>query len=886
MKARFLPWPAGTFRRLAREESGVALMMTLAVFLLLYILCCGVYATGEIIRQKQELQNACDAAAYSAAVVQADALSRMAVVNRAMAWSYIQLSREQMDYIVFSWLKLTCERFHDDYTNKVAPGGITDKRHYQFEDWKFGIFGFNDRHGWHDNAYYCGVTTPSARKDDHVSLNWRTGLAEAVAVKEIEESLERIGGNGWKEGMEKGMEDLKEAIGAMNLALWGINDNMHQSIKETVQYVLYQNLPKDADGNVREDLAQDYHWTLSGGMGNGPEAYAANGLAPLAESDSSGSYFDAMYNTEEDEIKFLTMADGIPGGAGDAPGWMKGRPVLLSDYFGIGAHPVEPDGSPNRYLAGGLDQWYVRGTDEEAASGELSVEKGVRDPPAGIQRVYKHSNRDEGKTLGVYHRPNHVFQLGLNAEGLDLKGITETFNSFADPSKLIQKAIDDLAQAVYKKVYRFYRNLGFSRRRSRRWANAQADLIRASGNMSPGELTGVYGDIGGMLGQLTGGGLGQLMNALKTIANGDIPPSNEHSLARYPDQCHNVSERTGLVSQYEWASAYWFCPWVCIPPFIDTDFPHIPIPVSAILGCEHHGYDNWLVTQLKVILEDFGATRNDYESCFINFDPTVDKNKNTLLRGYARIYGDDKDIWNETGYIGAVACPWVLRESFFAGDGTILVGLARKQRNPFLGLLAKGASVDRPSLYEPFSPQPGADRFLVAFSAARAAWAPRPEDAATGMETVNDGHAPGKYDIRFDAATDELPIVDNEFKPARMGCVCGNRETQERLLRMWNLSQTDWDATLLPLRHAFCGYLPRYDSTVNAGLPFVWDYRDTEINAVVGLAGRLGMLEWGCMGEASSRMSSDDILAVPEATEEDSGARGSLYEMLLYRRLL
>ena len=71
--------------RLRREESGVALMLTLSVVLLLYVLCAGVYAVGETARQKIEIQNACDAAAYSAALVEADGLSRMAMVNRALA---------------------------------------------------------------------------------------------------------------------------------------------------------------------------------------------------------------------------------------------------------------------------------------------------------------------------------------------------------------------------------------------------------------------------------------------------------------------------------------------------------------------------------------------------------------------------------------------------------------------------------------------------------------------------------------------------------------------------------------------------------------------------------------------------------------------------------
>ena len=102
--------------RLRQEESGVALMMTLSIFMLLFVLCAGVYSIGETVRQKVELQNACDSAAYSAALVQADGLSRMAMVNRAMSWTYVQLTNMQIDYITYKWLQLVRRRFEDDKT--------------------------------------------------------------------------------------------------------------------------------------------------------------------------------------------------------------------------------------------------------------------------------------------------------------------------------------------------------------------------------------------------------------------------------------------------------------------------------------------------------------------------------------------------------------------------------------------------------------------------------------------------------------------------------------------------------------------------------------------------------------------------------------------------
>ena len=78
-------------KELAKGTSGAALAVTLSFVMPIYLMVIGIYGVGEVVRNKIELQNAADAAAYSAAVVQADYLSRMATVNKAMAWTYVDL---------------------------------------------------------------------------------------------------------------------------------------------------------------------------------------------------------------------------------------------------------------------------------------------------------------------------------------------------------------------------------------------------------------------------------------------------------------------------------------------------------------------------------------------------------------------------------------------------------------------------------------------------------------------------------------------------------------------------------------------------------------------------------------------------------------------------
>ena len=110
----------GRLCSLRRDEEGFVVAVTLAIFLFLFVLCASIYAVGETVRTKIKLQNACDAAAYSAAVVQADGLSRMATINRAMSWTYAHMTNMQMDYITYRWLRLTEKRFREDHENAKA----------------------------------------------------------------------------------------------------------------------------------------------------------------------------------------------------------------------------------------------------------------------------------------------------------------------------------------------------------------------------------------------------------------------------------------------------------------------------------------------------------------------------------------------------------------------------------------------------------------------------------------------------------------------------------------------------------------------------------------------------------------------------------------------
>ena len=100
-------------KALFRNEEGFAIAVTILVWPLMLLAVSGIFVTGESIRRKMVLQNAADAAVHAGAMVQADTLSRIAVINRMMAWTYLQANKMEMDYTVANWALLADEVMED-----------------------------------------------------------------------------------------------------------------------------------------------------------------------------------------------------------------------------------------------------------------------------------------------------------------------------------------------------------------------------------------------------------------------------------------------------------------------------------------------------------------------------------------------------------------------------------------------------------------------------------------------------------------------------------------------------------------------------------------------------------------------------------------------------
>lgn len=346
-------------RAFARDTRGYAVMSTLAIFLFLFVLCAAVYAIGETIRERVKMQNACDAAAYSAAVVQADGLSRMACINRAMSWTYVQMTNRQMDYITYRWLKLTSKRFGEDAENaehyaehmtiavdrqlgwwallEAAVSAIVDilcefpcdtgnhaKSHRGLSWW------CGQEHG--DKLLeYNGISLPEVTTQESMQkfLSW---------FKFIDDGDPGDPG-AWGRTLGELIDYDKSNIKHMNAALRNVNSKMAVSMRETAQNVLKTSL-KDSRLNAADALS-DYYVTLRIPLAKDP--YELDSDEHL--DGRVNSFFSPLRNTEADERLFLQMNLKTADRTADKP---------LSACF-----PVLLVG--NSSTAYGLDQWFVRG---------------------------------------------------------------------------------------------------------------------------------------------------------------------------------------------------------------------------------------------------------------------------------------------------------------------------------------------------------------------------------------------------------------------------------------------------------------------------------------------------------------------------------------------
>lgn len=356
-------------KALRDDDSGAALFITLGVFLFLYMIVAGIYAIGETIHQRMELQNATDAAAYSAAVVQADCLSRMAVVNRAMAWTYIQMTNRQMDYITSKWLDYTVKQYEKDrdackdfYKHTLIIDCPNKPQHC-------------DKHkNENGKGWWCGapkdiiikdLVCPTGVEPDAVRLNKEL---MSTSIDTIKSAVSRTDYN----RLASAIDDDKRNIRSLNELLVNINAAMPKAMRQAAKAVFVENLTRPNALSTDNPL-DDFTLELD-------VPTAAN---PYAKGHEGTSFFLPLFNTEEHERVFLAMADGSPN--------LKKQKHYkkLMHYF---------NGEDTDYPRG-FDHWFIRGNKVEFDNNQdtkVIRNNTVPSPNYGITRGYKNANFTEG----------------------------------------------------------------------------------------------------------------------------------------------------------------------------------------------------------------------------------------------------------------------------------------------------------------------------------------------------------------------------------------------------------------------------------------------------------------------------------------------------------
>lgn len=654
---------ARKLRDLAHGEDGAALVTTLAMFFFMFVTVAALYSFGAAVRERIQLQNACDAAAYSAAVVQADTLSRIATLNRQMAWTYVQMTRRQLDYIIMKLLDRACAHFESDAdeAEDYAHSGILTCGHHK------GFLG-----GW-----YIGASTlPSTARQMQINglsgaflpsipvLGHKFNLGGTATPTEIRvvineagignaadilASGDPVGVSGLSQGLVPSVaavvseftwasadpldadtlaSDLKtlasiSRIGAAcassdksylggqvtlylnQLRTQILSDRLSVATLNLAERKLAREMPKKIATTVLEVLKANLPEKERGDIlyrviqEEHPLAFETLNIEDPTGMLEPG-YFGNLHNNHNDERRFLDWAG-------------YGRSDKVCKIYRKTRSPIDLDA----LTAGGTDQWFVRGNGEQRTEGMI-----------GFQRCYKHwdefmddapHNPYVPSCFNTEHLHESPQTVGLYCEWQWWADMwTCPYVWFLPPTRI---HIPLMTWGLFNSNCNFTDGEGMDLMAV---VTAKLDWLAH------------LGDVFSFFGSAVGG-VGSCKNQ-----------DDDGKIADQPEQKKNCSMKDygdGCVRALE------------IPP----NSARFPTPFTQ----------------------------------------------------YERIYGDDKHLYNDA-YVGECAKPLVLRQSYFGRNGTIAVGVARKTRNPWLKVM-----FDVGGLYSIFTPKV---KWNWAFAAAKAGY--------------------------------------------------------------------------------------------------------------------------------------------------------------------
>jgi len=755
------------FLDLGREETGAALVITLAMFLLMYLGIMGVFAVSTAMKERIHLQNACDAAAYSAAVVQADTLSRIATINRAMSWTYVQMTRRQMDYIVLRWLTHTIEHYDIDQKGASAynkEGVLHDPCNGHGSICIGWFIGTNPRRI--DTAYrmrlngldigsYFGVDSmPGSEVTSFLNLgstplrgeveNVLKGYKTSAVYNEIRNSglFSNPTGGDYNISNDKSLEALKnEALDiSLNEPLSNVEtadsirmmwsqlnrvNNKYKGHGNGIERILQAQIVLDrlniALMNISErrlvrEMTENIASVVKNIVSANIPTYMTNKCAyflsqnedPLdGEMTGFGNgYFVNLYNTEVDEKRFLRFA---------------GFTSSLVDVY-MNAHSDEVTGQRSfedvidniseialRRTASGVNQWFVRGGTRMNTNGGIQI--GRTDGERGLQRCYKHWA--EGPFSNIHPTYNPLPPSSWNTNDDYLEGSPATVALFSewcwwsDVWSCIPIYTPFGKKTIHIPLVPHKRKFSPMK-------------MECNHNDEPGLFgTSELRDSADAIGDLAGA-LDDVKKIIEGIANGVTEEST--------DEERRDAERKidDIIAEFEGNN-------------------------KGGVGTYNNGDTS--------NLENFSSSGIDnYEDgCLITL-PVL--NLTSHVVGYARLYADAPQIYNSC-YVGERAKPLILSGRYFGRAGTISVGIRRENENVFLRIL--GAIEGIFKAFDPDWNGSGEKTYSYVFSSAKA-----------GYKNKDDSASIRAYKVDWDETNQE-----------------------------WNLCQSDWDAVFIPVRHAY-----------------------------------------------------------------------------------
>ena len=815
---RILHYICSEALRLKREDQGVIMAISLAVWMFLFVLICGVYTLGTTIQEREALQHASDAAAISAATIQADALSRMATINKAMSYTYMSMSRKQMDCILMEWLNLTKRRFSEDETAAKDWGQVLficqPKPPVDFitfilrmieaaVDFYHANCGYDLPWKHHkckncplvEKPHFCGVN----QKRGFISINGRE-----VRYSDIPDfSSDSI------EGLKASIVVDKTLIRALNGALAQVHRSACESMERSVPKILQQNLSTVFSA---EEMKAIYY-----------TAKLPNGEWNPYMGVTDGGCFSALFNNENDERLFLGMMGEVQcnnlstQGSGETSYWLNrrssnsGGEIVIEDTS-VGDFFVTPPKQTGGWLAKllnpielstvGADQWWVRGRPFYGNTPTYIRCEGDK----GLQRIFWDSNanpasgefrgggiplKGEGPT-----RANHLadvsYKGGANQSNFIADVVVDVVNTMGDFIDIKPSVVNIAGEGDPRSCSAAKSSMALVA--DYEWTSGKwLCLVRksSSGSRWRGTRRYYYHCRGRHFGvpKYYCGHVGKRRHRMLTNGReGNANPLKPKDWYEIGKSVVEIGTKT--------------IPDVILVPPLSADACHGYDGSTKFIGNILKGIRTELSGNLRT---GGGIPREAYESCALGF-----MTQNPFIGGCARVYADDKEICdftyqgaNDPGetlgdpekniptrvdiYAGACAQPWILNERFFGTDGTITVAVAKRRANPFAKVIDKVWDVEKTSPTSIGNPagEPDKETYMWTMSSARAAF------------RQSEG-APLEIAYRYLNPEAGNDCLSDSVKPGETGCVCGET-AQRRLAKQWNLCTTYWEPVLLPV---------------------------------------------------------------------------------------